>query len=153
MRWLLILVRWTIRDIKPQQIAFAGVLGMIAGLTPLASLHHVIVVALVCFFRVNFLFFLATALICFLVSPLFYELFIEVGTNVLTHAPLNALWTQLYQNDVWQLTRFNHKETMGSLVICLLASLPIWLITYSISRLLYTNISRLVNRIAPMQNT
>ena len=115
-------------DSAPGQIALAFALALITGLTPLLSLHNLLVLFLACILRINFgAFLLATAFfsgVAYLLDPLA----IMLGESVLTTESLQAAFTNLYQSDFWRATRFNHTLTLGSLLIALLAFLPaLWL--------------------------
>ncbi|HID38327.1 MAG TPA: TIGR03546 family protein [Calditrichaeota bacterium] len=113
---------------SPNQIAAGFVLGMIIGLTPLWSLHNLLIVLLLIVFNVN----LATAIFSFvlfsgfayLLDPLFhnfgYYLLVEV-------APLRPLWTALYNIPVIALGRFNNTVVMGSLITAIILLVPVFL--------------------------
>ncbi len=114
---------------SPLQISIAFGLALIAGLTPLFSLHNVIVLFILLFFRVNLAgFIIAWAFfsgLAYLLDPLFHDF----GKSILTHAELNGLWTDLYNSTFWRLTRFNNTIMMGSLVVSLIAFIPLVLIS------------------------
>ena len=112
---------------EPAQISLAICLAMIVGLTPLYSLHNLLVFLLVCMLRVNasafilgFVFFSGAA---YLLDPLFHKL----GLWVLTLPALEGLWTGLYGQALWRIARFNNSLVMGSLVSSLLLSIPLLL--------------------------
>jgi uncharacterized protein (TIGR03546 family) len=102
---------------------------MIAGLTPLLSLHNLLVLLLVFILRVNFAaFFLGLAVftgIAYLLDPLFHLL----GLAVLTAPLLEGLWTSLYQSVWWRLEYFNNSIVMGSLVFSVGLFIPVLLLS------------------------
>jgi uncharacterized protein (TIGR03546 family) len=102
---------------------------MIAGLTPLLSLHNVVVLLLVFILRVNLAgFLLGLALftgVAYLLDPLFHLL----GLAVLTAGSLEGLWTSLYQSVWWRLEYFNNSIVMGSLVFSVGLFVPALLIS------------------------
>ena len=102
---------------------------MIAGLTPLLSLHNLLVLFLVFILRVNFsAFLLGFAIftgIAYLLDPLFHM----IGLAVLTIPSLGGLWTFLYQSVWWRLEHFNNSIVMGSLVFSVGLFIPILLLS------------------------
>jgi len=110
----------------PGQIALAAVLGMVAGLTPLASLHNLLVLFLLLVLRANLSAFLVTwaagSAVAYLLDPLFDGL----GLWLLSAGPLQGVWTFLYNVPVLRLTRFNHTLVLGSGVVCLVLAVPVY---------------------------
>lgn len=111
----------------PAQISLAVCLAMIAGLTPFYSLHNLLVLLLVFLFRVNFSAFLLGFVVfsgaAFLLDPLFHKL----GLWVLTLPALEGIWTMLYAQVLWRIERFNNSIVMGSVLLSLLLSIPLFL--------------------------
>ena len=109
---------------SPWQIAFAGALAMIIGFTPLWSLHNLIILFIAFIFRINlatfFVFWAVFSGIAFLLDPWFHS----IGLYWLERDSLNPFWTQLYQNDFWLVTHFNHTVTLGSFLFALAAFIP-----------------------------
>jgi uncharacterized protein (TIGR03546 family) len=110
---------------SPTQISLGFAAGLIAGLTPLWSLHNAVLVFLVFIIRINLsAFFLALTFfsgIAYLADPFMDKL----GQTILTLPALQGLWTSMYQQDIWRLTHFNNTLTMGSLVTALAAAIPL----------------------------
>jgi uncharacterized protein (TIGR03546 family) len=115
-------------DAAPGQISLGFAFAMIAGLTPLMSLHNLVVLFLVLVLRVNLSsFLLGLALfsgLAFALDPLFHR----IGLAVLTAPALEGLWTTLYNSTLWRLERFNNSIVMGSLVVSLALFAPLVLI-------------------------
>jgi len=111
-------------EAEPGQISLALGLSMVAGLTPLFSLHNLLVLLLVLLLRVNLsAFLLGLAFFsgaAFALDPLFHR----IGLAVLTAGPLNGLWTTLYNSTLWRVERFNNSIVMGSLLVSLLFLVP-----------------------------
>lgn len=110
---------------SPNQIAWGYALGTIWGLTPLASLHNLLVLILVAILNVNIaavmFSFALFSFFAWLLDPLFHSL----GYLVLVQIPaLQPLWTSLYNAAIAPLTRFNNTIVMGSLVLAVLMLLP-----------------------------
>jgi uncharacterized protein (TIGR03546 family) len=116
-------------DASPGQIALGFSFALFVGLTPFFSLHNLIILMLVCFFRVNLsAFFLSSAvfaLLAFSVDPMS----IAIGESLLVDPDLVQSWTQLYQSDVWRAFKFNHTLLLGSVVMSLILFLPTLIIT------------------------
>ena len=116
-------------EVAPIQISLGFALAMIVGLTPLFSLHNLLVIFVLLLFRINLAaFLLAWAVfsgIAYLLDPLFHDL----GKLILHHESLNALWTEMYNQPVWRIARFNNTIVMGSLEASLLAFIPFVLIS------------------------
>jgi uncharacterized protein (TIGR03546 family) len=116
-------------ETDPRQIALGVALALVAGLTPLASLHNLVVLLLLLVLRANLsAFLLAWALFsgcAYLLDPLFDTL----GLRLLTLPALEGFWTTLYNVPGMRLTRFNHTIVLGSLVICVVLVVPVFLLT------------------------
>lgn len=112
-------------DAEPGQISLGFAFAMIAGFTPLMSLHNLLVLLLVLFMRVNLsAFLLGLALfsaLAFALDPLFHQ----IGLAVLTLPALEGFWTTLYNSTFWRLERFNNSIVMGSLVVSLALFIPL----------------------------
>ncbi|OUS41135.1 TIGR03546 family protein [Oleispira antarctica] len=116
-------------DSAPGQVALAFALGLITGLTPLFSLHNVLIIFIACIVRINFgAFLLATAFfsgLAYLLDPAA----IALGESLLTNSDYQEFWTGLYQNELLRVSGFNNTLVMGSLVIALIAFIPVLLLS------------------------
>jgi uncharacterized protein (TIGR03546 family) len=121
-------------ETEPGQIGLALSFALIAGLTPLFSLHDLPVLFLVLVLRVNLLAFILATLLFSAVAWLLEPVFSWIGLTLLTAQPLERLWTRLYQSPLWRLEGFNNSVVTGSLVISLLLFLPVALLTVSLIR-------------------
>ena len=136
---------------NPSQISLAVVLAMVAGFTPFASLHNLVVFFLVLVLRVNlsgfilaFIFFSALS---FALDPVFHHL----GLALLTAGALEGLWTTMYDSTLWRLERFNNSVLMGSLVFSLAAAAPLFIASNLLIRKYRENILAYVRRSHVMQ--
>ncbi len=111
-------------EVGPWQIAFAGALAMVIGLTPLWSVHNLIILLFAFIFRVHlatfFVFWGVFSGVAYLLDPWFHQ----IGMSLLTKESLQTLWTGFYQNDFWLVTHFNHSITLGSLLVTVVAFFP-----------------------------
>jgi uncharacterized protein (TIGR03546 family) len=115
-------------DRDPRQIAIGFALGLILGLTPIFSLHNLIVLLIILFFRVNIgaaiLSWLVFSGVAYAVDPLSHQFGLLLLTGV---GGLQGLWTTLYNAPIVPYTRFNNTVLMGSLIIALIALYPVYL--------------------------
>ncbi len=116
-------------ETEPLQISLALCFAMVAGLTPLWSLHNILVLMLVLLLRVNLATFILAWIgfsgIAYLLDPVFHSF----GYKVLTSASLQSLWTSFYNSTLWRLTNFNNSVLMGSLLISVVLFIPVFLIS------------------------
>ena len=116
-------------ETNPSQISLGFCLAMIAGFTPLVSLHNLVVLLLVLVLRVNLAAFLLSLGVfsgfAYLLDPVFHW----NGLQILTMPSLEGLWTSMYNCPVGRLSRFNNTIVMGSLVFSLVLFLPMYLLS------------------------
>lgn len=125
---ILKLIRLINSEQDPLQLSLGVGFAMIAGLTPLLSLHNLLVLLLVLLLRVN--------LSAFLLGLAFFSgmawgldpWFHDLGLYLLQHPALQSLWTELYNSSLWRLTRFNNTVLMGSLSASVAAFVPVVLV-------------------------
>ena len=115
-------------EASPNRIAWGFALGAIPGLTPLASLHNLVVLLLVLLLRVNIsaalLAFILYGAIAWTLDPLFHA----IGHGVLVGFDgLRPLWTWLYNLPIAPLSRFNNTVVMGGLLAGLALLAPNYL--------------------------
>lgn len=103
--------------------------GFILGMTPVLSLHSLLIFLILFFFRIQigaaFLMAFFFKFIAFLMDPLF-DL---VGRKVLETESLAPLFTKLYNLPIIPFTRFNNSIVMGSGVITILLSPIVFIIS------------------------
>jgi uncharacterized protein (TIGR03546 family) len=121
-------------ETEPGQISLAFCFAMIVGLTPLFSLHNLVVVFIVLLLRANLsAFILGWAVftgIAYILDPLFHW----IGLTFLTAGSLEGLWTTLYNTTLWRLAKFNNSIVMGSLIFALVFFVPIFLLSNMLIR-------------------
>ena len=133
-------------ETDPRQIAGAVVLACFFGLTPLWTLHNLIVLLLVLVLRVNLSIFIAAwgffTVLAFALDPLFDAL----GHAVLTAEPLRPLWAAFYATDIGKLSAFNNSVVMGSLCVGLIVAPVLWFATIHLVRKYRTHMLEWVRR-------
>ena len=131
---------------EPSQISLAFCFALIAGLTPLFSLHNIIILLLALILRINLSAFilglLAFSGVAYVLDPLFHNL----GMAVLTAAIFEGLWTSLYNSTLWRIEKFNNSVVMGSLIFSLLLFIPFFLISNMLIRKYRENILEWVRK-------
>jgi uncharacterized protein (TIGR03546 family) len=111
----------------PRQIAGGFALGSIVGMSPSFTLQGMLVWLIIFVLDVNlsaaFLAFTLFAIVAFIFDPLFHSLgyFLLVQVDA-----LKGLWTTLYNAPIAPLTRFNNTVVLGSLLLAIIFSLPIY---------------------------
>ncbi len=116
-------------ETEPFQISLALCFAMVAGLTPLWSMHNILVLLLVLLLRVNLATFVLVWVgfsgLAYLLDPLFHSF----GYKILTTASLQSVWTSLYNSTPWRMTNFNNSLLMGSLLISIVLFIPMFWIS------------------------
>jgi uncharacterized protein (TIGR03546 family) len=127
LKFLLKFIQTLNKDASPQQIAGGMALGAIAGLTPLASLHNLVVLILVLMLRVNISSAILSLGVFSTLAYLLDPLFNKIGYLLLVRVEaLKPLWTTFYNTPIVPWTRFNNTLTLGSLVFSLLLFWPLY---------------------------
>ncbi len=116
-------------DSSIRQIALAIALGFIVGLSPLFTLHNIVIVFFVLLIRVHLgSFILATGFfsgLSYLLSPFI----VDLGENILTQPALADLFTQLYQLSLFKLAHWHHTYILGAFVLGSALCVPIYFIS------------------------
>ncbi len=115
-------------ETDPSQISLGFCFGLVLGFTPLFSMHNLLVLFLILALRVN----VSAAILAwgfftgmaYLLDPLF----IQMGEYLLALPAMLDTWTMMYNSDFWRLTHFNHTLTLGSLVVSVIAFVPLFFI-------------------------
>ena len=112
---------------SPNQIAAGIVFGMIIGLTPFWTLHNIVLIILLIILNINigsaiFAFVIFSG-IGYLADPVFHSLGYFILVDL---AFLKGLWTTLYNVPVIALSKYNNTVVMGSLVVSLILTIPIF---------------------------
>jgi len=113
---------------SPRQVAAGLALGAALGLTPLVSLHNLLVFALLCLLNVSFgggmLGWALFMPVGFLLDPLFHR----IGLLLLELPALRPLWTSWYNAPIVPYTNFNNSVVLGSVLVWLGLLGPIYLL-------------------------
>ncbi|WP_019028527.1 TIGR03546 family protein [Colwellia piezophila] len=116
-------------DSSIRQIALAIALGFIVGLSPIFTLHNIVIIFFVFIIRVHLgSFILAVGLfsgISYLLSPVI----VQVGESLLTQPALTNLFTYLYQISLFKLAHWHHTYILGAFVLGVALSAPVYFIS------------------------
>ncbi|MEP2448956.1 DUF2062 domain-containing protein [Balneola sp. EhC07] len=116
-------------EASPNQLAGGFILGMIIGLTPVLSVHNLLILVLIIILKVNIgmaiLAFLIFSGIAYLADPLFHSF----GIWILENDGLQDTWTSMYNNELWAITKFYNTVVIGSFISALVLCVPMFPLT------------------------
>lgn len=116
-------------EASPNQLAGGFILGMIIGLTPVLSVHNLLILVLIIILKVNIgmsiLAFLIFSGIAYLADPLFHSF----GIWILENDGLQDTWTSMYNNEFWAITKFYNTVVIGSFISALVLCIPMFPLT------------------------
>lgn len=128
LKFLQSLIKALNSDGTPGQVAMGMAIGLAFGLTPLLSLHNVLVLAVAMLTTVSFpgvmLGWAIAVPLGFMLDPLFDR----VGMALLTNDALTPLWVWVVNTPVVSLSKLNNTIVLGSLTVWLLALVPTFLV-------------------------
>lgn len=123
-KYLFKLLKAISSEAEPWQLASGFILGMIIGLTPLLSLHNLLLLSAVLLLKVNIgIAILALSVfsgVAYLADPLFDF----IGYQLLTADSLKAMWTWLYNKPAFALSNFYNTVVLGSFISALVLTVP-----------------------------
>jgi uncharacterized protein (TIGR03546 family) len=133
MYWIVKLVQSLVKALNsegtPGQVAAGIAMGACLGLTPLLSLHNLLIVGVIFFFRVSVpgatLGWLIFTPLGFALDPLFHS----IGTALIADtAALRGVWITLYNTPVVALGNPTNTIVVGSVVSWIVAAIPIFFV-------------------------
>ncbi len=113
----------------PNQIATGVAIGAVLGLTPLISLHNLLLIALAVITRVSLPGVMLGWMLFIPVGFIFDPQFNSMGEWLLLHPSLETLWAGWYNAPVIALSNFNNTIVLGSFTGWLVLILPVFLIS------------------------
>ncbi len=151
MRLILKLIKALNSETDPAQISLGLCFGLVAGLTPILSLHNTVVLLLVLLLRVNVSAFIASTLLSSGVAWAIDPYLSRIGLAVLQAGALEGLWTSFYNMTIFRLERFNNSIVMGSLVTSLALFIPLFFIFSTLIRQYRERVLGWINRLKIVQ--
>ena len=134
LRQILKLIELLHKETGEKQLAAGFVLGVFMGLTPMGNLFWLGYLVLLILLRFNIgaalLVFGAVKLVSFALDPLFDKL----GVILLSSNGLHGIWTALFHMPVVPFTRYNNSIVMGSVVISVILSVPVFYLSIYLIR-------------------
>lgn len=113
-------------DSSIRQIALAIAMGFVVGLSPLLTLHNIVIICIALIIRVHFgSFILAVGFfsgLSYLLSPVI----VFVGEYLLTSEALNEIFTTLYQTTLFKLAHWHHTYVLGALILGISLCIPLY---------------------------
>ncbi|MCD6579164.1 TIGR03546 family protein [bacterium] len=112
---------------SPSAIALGFSLGLLMGQYPPLNLQWVLLLILILFiFKINLPAYTSFLVLFAIIPPFFAPLANSIGVKLLSNPAQQGLWTKLYNNPFWYLTRFNNSTVLGFSVLFI----PLLLIFY-----------------------
>ena len=115
-------------ETAPINISVAICFGMIIGFTQIWSVHNLIILFIVLFFRVNLSAFFLGTLVFKSFSFLFTGIFHQIGLALLTADFYKNIGTYLYNITFWKFDRINNTIVVGSIMVSIIGFLPMLLL-------------------------
>ncbi|MFW2371916.1 MAG: TIGR03546 family protein [Gammaproteobacteria bacterium] len=140
------LVRVLSSDVSPMQISLGFALSMIIGLTPLWSVHNLLVIFFLLILRTNIAAFMMGWALFTGMAYLFDPWFHDLGSFILNLPSLNAQWTDMYNMPFWRISNFNNTIVMGSLSASLVLFVPLLIILNILVRQYRSNVVQYLNK-------
>lgn len=116
-------------EASPNQLAGGFILGMIIGLTPVTSIHNLLILVLVIVLKVNIgmviLAFLVFSGVAYMADPLFHNF----GIWMLEYESMQNTWTNMYNNELLAITKFYNTVVLGSFISALVLCIPMFPLT------------------------
>ena len=115
-----------------RQIALAITLGFIMGISPLLSLHNLVLLFVVLVIRIHLASFTLALGIFSGLGYLLSGFIVSVGESLLSAPALQSIFTAAYQYDWFKLAHLHHTYTLGALVVGLLLALPVYFLSLTL---------------------
>ena len=113
----------------PHQLSLGFGFAMIVGFTPTVSLHNLVILFLLLILRTNISAFLLGWALFSLLGLLLDPLFHPLGHSLLSQNGLQEFWTGMYNNSFWRIAHFNNTILLGSVLISVLAFMPLFFLS------------------------
>ncbi len=116
-------------DSSIRQIALAIALGFIVGLSPILTLHNIVIIFFVLIIRIHLGSFILAVGFFSGLSYLLAPIIVQVGESILTQPALADLFTSLYQLSLFKLAHWHHTYILGAFVLGVVLMAPIYFIS------------------------
>jgi uncharacterized protein (TIGR03546 family) len=116
-------------ETDPSQISLAFSFSMISGFLPFFTPLNLLVLLIVCLLRVNLSAYLLGTAFFSGIAYILDSVFHPIGQAVLTAAPLQDLFTGMYNSTIWRIQKFNNSVVMGGFIFSIVAFIPLFLLS------------------------
>ena len=127
------IIKWIIKTIaalnsnnRPGEVAAALTMGTLLAMLPADNITWLAILAATFFLKINFGAEMVMTAVLKPFAPLFDPFFDLAGYKILTAEPLIPFFTKLNSMPVFPFTGFNNTVVIGSLVIMILLSVPLF---------------------------
>ena len=112
-----------------RQISLAIALGLIVGLSPLLTLHNLVILFFVLVIRVNLGAFILSMGVFKGVSYLLSPVILMAGESLLKSPALYELFDALYQISLFKLAHWHNTYTLGALTVGSVLAIPVYFLS------------------------
>lgn len=134
-RQLAKLIRVLNSETEPINVSLAVCFGMVVGFTQIWSVHNLVILLIVLFFRVNLSAFIIGTVVFKSISVLLSGVFHKIGLMLLTADFYYGFGTYLFNTTFWRFDRVNNTVMAGSIVVAIISFLPmVFLLNYLIKK-------------------
>jgi uncharacterized protein (TIGR03546 family) len=116
-------------DSSIRQIALAIALGFIVGLSPILTLHNIVLLFFVLIIRVHLGSFILSVGFFSGLSYLLSPIIVQVGESILSQPVLTDFFTALYQFTLFKLAHWHHTYILGAFVLGTVLCVPIYFVS------------------------
>lgn len=111
---------------SPSQLAAGLCFAMVMGMTPLLSLHNLIALFLVLFFRVNLTLLLISFPLFVFIGFILQPIYESIGLAILQLSALQPIWQSFFNTVVGRWSEFYYANMMGSFVFAVVFALLLY---------------------------
>jgi uncharacterized protein (TIGR03546 family) len=126
LRQILKVIKALNSNAKPWQLSLGVSFGAIIGLTPLTSLHNLVLIFLALIINMNIGIMILSAFIFSGIAYILDPVFHSAGLAILKSSSLVPLWENVFSCPIALVAQLNNSIVMGSLVISILLSVPLF---------------------------
>jgi len=113
-------------NVSPWQLSLGVCFGAVIGLTPLGSLHNLVLLFLALIINMNIGIMILSVIffsgIAYILDPVFHN----VGLAILKSGSLSGFWENVFSCPIAWVANLNNSIVMGSLVISILLAVPLF---------------------------
>ena len=139
-------------DEKPWQLTLGLVFGYMMGLSPTLSALNLVLLLLALVINLNISFLIISfgffSGVGYLLDPFFHK----VGYQMLASPGMKDLWLQVFSCPIALTAKLNNSIVMGSLVVCIASSIPMFFVFNTLLRKYRDPINNFISRLPIMKS-